>query len=167
TLAVFQTDDLDAFDYDCDEAPSASAVLMAKLSAYDLDVVSEMSNEVAKCNEVDKVNKIVNESLTGELERYKEQIKIFEERQKFDLNNREKYIDSQLREVIVDRNAKVANFQNQIHSLKLQLFATVKSHKSFSTTIDVLKKESQAKEDKYIKEIIELEKKKKALDKVV
>ncbi|GKD89540.1 retrovirus-related pol polyprotein from transposon TNT 1-94 [Tanacetum coccineum] len=42
TLAVFQTDDLDAFDYDCDEAPSASAVLMAKLSAYDLDVVSEV-----------------------------------------------------------------------------------------------------------------------------
>ncbi|GKG07035.1 hypothetical protein Tco_0330004, partial [Tanacetum coccineum] len=29
--ATFQTDDLDAFDYDCDEAPSASAILMAKL----------------------------------------------------------------------------------------------------------------------------------------
>ncbi|GJX50154.1 hypothetical protein Tco_0276999 [Tanacetum coccineum] len=35
TLAIFQTDDLDAFDSDCDEAPSASVVLMAKLSAYD------------------------------------------------------------------------------------------------------------------------------------
>nr|GEW69599.1 hypothetical protein [Tanacetum cinerariifolium] len=35
TLAAFQTDDLDAFDSDYDEAPSASAVIMAKLSSYD------------------------------------------------------------------------------------------------------------------------------------
>nr|GEZ19267.1 hypothetical protein [Tanacetum cinerariifolium]GFA81105.1 hypothetical protein [Tanacetum cinerariifolium] len=90
TPAIFQTDDLDAFHSDCDEAPSASVVLMAKLSAYDLDVhsevqthdnyldnhvidqiiqdasfstqqdelimyvIEEMSNQVAKCNEVDK-----------------------------------------------------------------------------------------------------------------
>ncbi|GJS32591.1 retrovirus-related pol polyprotein from transposon TNT 1-94 [Tanacetum coccineum] len=39
TTAIFQTDDLDAFDSDCDEAPSASAILMAKLSAYDSDVL--------------------------------------------------------------------------------------------------------------------------------
>ncbi|GKA80718.1 hypothetical protein Tco_0787410, partial [Tanacetum coccineum] len=95
-------------------ASSASAVLMAKHSDYDLDVLSEvlthdtyldnkvidkrcivqdtsssaqqdalmsvieeMSNQVAKCNEVDKVNKTVHESLTADLERYKEQIKIF------------------------------------------------------------------------------------------
>ncbi|GJS13525.1 reverse transcriptase domain-containing protein [Tanacetum coccineum] len=32
------TNDLDAFDSDCDEAPLASVVLMAKLSAYDSDV---------------------------------------------------------------------------------------------------------------------------------
>ncbi|GJW94760.1 hypothetical protein Tco_0174432 [Tanacetum coccineum] len=44
TTAIFQTDDLDAFDLDCDEAPSASAVLMAKLSAYDSDVLSEVPN---------------------------------------------------------------------------------------------------------------------------
>nr|GEU62466.1 hypothetical protein [Tanacetum cinerariifolium] len=34
-------DDIDAFDSDCDEAPSASIVLMAKLFAYDFDVLSE------------------------------------------------------------------------------------------------------------------------------
>ncbi|GJT89594.1 hypothetical protein Tco_1078439 [Tanacetum coccineum] len=42
--AIFQTDDLDAFDSDCDEAPSASAVLMAKLFAYDSDVLFEVPN---------------------------------------------------------------------------------------------------------------------------
>ncbi|GJR61431.1 retrovirus-related pol polyprotein from transposon TNT 1-94 [Tanacetum coccineum] len=219
TPVAFQTDDLDAFDSDCDEAPYVSVVLMAKLSSYDLEVLSEVpthdnyldnheidqnvqdtqyfeqpetenvvvqdtsssaqqeamimcvieeiNNQVAKCNEVDKENKIINESLTAELERYKEQIKIFKERQKFDLNDREKYINSQLRKVIIDKNAKVTEFENQIHSLKLQLNATVGSHKTLSTTVDVLKMESKAKEDKYLEEIIELEKKKKALDNVV
>nr|GEU64038.1 hypothetical protein [Tanacetum cinerariifolium] len=124
-----------------------------------MSVIKEMSNQVGKCNEVNKVNKTINESLTAELERYKEQIIIFEEIHKFDLNDREKYIDSQLRDVIVDRNANVVDFQNEIHSSKLHLSATVESHKPFSTTADVLKKKSKAKEDKYLKEIIELEKK--------
>ncbi|GJR42690.1 hypothetical protein Tco_1310793 [Tanacetum coccineum] len=39
---IFQTDDLDAFDSNCDEAPLASVVLMAKLSAYDSDVLLEV-----------------------------------------------------------------------------------------------------------------------------
>nr|GEX09393.1 hypothetical protein [Tanacetum cinerariifolium]GEX94386.1 hypothetical protein [Tanacetum cinerariifolium] len=41
TPAAFQIDDLDAFDFDCDEAPSASVVFMAKLSSYDSDILSE------------------------------------------------------------------------------------------------------------------------------
>ncbi|GJU16561.1 retrovirus-related pol polyprotein from transposon TNT 1-94 [Tanacetum coccineum] len=194
------------------EGTEVCAILMAKLSAYDLDILSkvpthdtyldnqvidqsvqemqyyeqpifdndtyidlttenalmsvtkEMSNQVAKCNDVDKVNKTVNESLTVELERYKEQINLFEERHKFDLNDREKYIDGQLRKVIVDKIAKVADFKNQIHSLTLQLNATIESHKTLSTMVDVLKMKSKAKEDKFLQEIIELEKKKKALD---
>ncbi|GKB09712.1 hypothetical protein Tco_0838024 [Tanacetum coccineum] len=61
-----------------------------------MSVIEEMSNQAVKYNEVDKENKIINESLTVELEIYKEQIKIFKERQKFDLKDREKYIDGQL-----------------------------------------------------------------------
>ncbi|GJX11584.1 hypothetical protein Tco_0201443 [Tanacetum coccineum] len=42
TPAAFQTDDHDAFDSDCDDVPSAKAVLMANLSSYDSDVLSEV-----------------------------------------------------------------------------------------------------------------------------
>ncbi|GJW66097.1 hypothetical protein Tco_0117981 [Tanacetum coccineum] len=35
---VFQTDDLDAYDSDCNDISSAKAVLMANLSSYDSDV---------------------------------------------------------------------------------------------------------------------------------
>ncbi|GJZ35338.1 hypothetical protein Tco_0581155 [Tanacetum coccineum] len=84
----------------------------AQQDAVIMSVIEEMSNQVAKCNEVDKV----------------------------------------------------ADFENQIHSLKQQLNATVESHKTLSTTVDVLKMESKAKEDKYLYEITDLEKKNKALD---
>nr|GEU92275.1 integrase, catalytic region, zinc finger, CCHC-type, peptidase aspartic, catalytic [Tanacetum cinerariifolium] len=183
------TDDLDAFDSDYDEAPSANAVLMAKLFAYDsyvlsevpiqvtyqdnsildhcvqemyyseqpvvvsdsnieitgnsniisydqyikenkskdvqgttspaqqdammMSIIEEMSNQVAKCNAVNQDNNTVNESLTAELERYKKHIISFEERQKFDLNDREKYIDSQMRGIIFDRNAKLSISENK------------------------------------------------------
>ncbi|GJS79776.1 hypothetical protein Tco_0729657 [Tanacetum coccineum] len=40
--AAFQTDDLDAYDSDCDDISSAKAVLMANLSSYGLDVLSEV-----------------------------------------------------------------------------------------------------------------------------
>ncbi|GJW63936.1 hypothetical protein Tco_0115820 [Tanacetum coccineum] len=43
TPAAFQSDDLDAFYSDCDDVPSAKAVLMANLSSYDSDVLSEVS----------------------------------------------------------------------------------------------------------------------------
>ncbi|GKB29700.1 retrovirus-related pol polyprotein from transposon TNT 1-94 [Tanacetum coccineum] len=155
--AAFQIDNLDAFDFDCDDAPSAKTVLIANLSSYDSDVLLEVQQE----------NLIINETLIAELERYKEQVKIFEQRQKFDLNDGEKYINGQLRRVIFDRNAKVATFEKQIHSLKLQLNATVESHKILSTTNECLNKESKDKEDKYLDEVIDLQKKNKALDNVV
>ncbi|GJY96172.1 hypothetical protein Tco_1324094 [Tanacetum coccineum] len=37
-----QTDDLDAFDSDCDEASGAKTVLMANLSSYDSTIISEV-----------------------------------------------------------------------------------------------------------------------------
>ncbi|GKB90823.1 retrovirus-related pol polyprotein from transposon TNT 1-94 [Tanacetum coccineum] len=148
---IFQTDDLDAFDSDCDEAPSASAVLMAKLSAYDSDVLLEVPNLVnyqtnnmidqsvqemqyseqppfindsdtnitsdsnvisydqyleETENEVNKENKTVNESLTAELERYKEQIKKIEKRQKFKQGLAKEITD--MREVFNQMETKVA-----------------------------------------------------------
>ncbi|GJW10412.1 integrase, catalytic region, zinc finger, CCHC-type containing protein [Tanacetum coccineum] len=41
--ATFQTEDLDAYDSDCDDLSSAKAVLMANLSSCDSDVLSEES----------------------------------------------------------------------------------------------------------------------------
>ncbi|GJT59137.1 hypothetical protein Tco_1002670 [Tanacetum coccineum] len=159
--AAYQADDLDAHDFDCDEISTAKAVLMANLSSYGSDVLSEvpysnntnndmlnqsvqemlyseqfhivdhpeneitsdsniipyfqylletqnatvqdtnsfaqqdamilyvfeqLSTQVTNCNKVNNDNLIVNESLTAELERYKERVKLLEERQNVDLS---------------------------------------------------------------------------------
>ncbi|GJX27966.1 hypothetical protein Tco_0236045 [Tanacetum coccineum] len=139
TTAIFHINDIDAFDSDCNEAPTTSVVFMAILTSYVLNVltenekevvqsttspeqqdamimfvIDEMSNQVAKCNAANQNNKIMNESLTVELERYKEMVKVFEQRQTFALKYLEKHIDSQMRGITVDRNAKFDDFQKEI-----------------------------------------------------
>ncbi|GJY86031.1 hypothetical protein Tco_0500057 [Tanacetum coccineum] len=41
-IAAFQTEDLDAYDSDCDDVSNAKAVLMANLSNYGSEVISEV-----------------------------------------------------------------------------------------------------------------------------
>ncbi|GJW23230.1 hypothetical protein Tco_0033852 [Tanacetum coccineum] len=161
------TDDLDAFDSDYDEARGAKAVLMANLSSYDSSIISEITNRVAKCNAKSISNKNVNESLTVELERYKERVRMFEERQKVDLNDREKYIESQMNDMILNKNAKFDLFQKEIDSLKFSLSKNVKDNESLMEKINVLKTQSKEKEDKYIEKEIDFKKKIKELENIV
>ncbi|GJW18267.1 hypothetical protein Tco_0025703 [Tanacetum coccineum] len=176
---AFQTDDLDAFDSDCDEPPGAKAILMANLSSYNSDVISEtesadvqnttstkqqntmimsvfdeMYTKVANCNAESLKNKNVNKSLTSELERYKERVKMFEERQKVDLNDHEKYIDLQMNDMILNKNPKFVAFQKE---LKLSLSKNVKENASLTTTIDGLKKQMNEKENNTLKRLLDLE----------
>ncbi|GJS44254.1 reverse transcriptase domain-containing protein [Tanacetum coccineum] len=158
--AAYQADDLNAYDYDCNEISTAKAVLMANLSSYGSDVLSEaphrdnthndilnqsvqemlyskqthlvnnpeneitsdsniipysqyllethnaavqdtnsfaqqdamilfvfeqLSHQVTNCNKINKDNLMVNESLSDELERYKERVKLLEVRKNVDL----------------------------------------------------------------------------------
>ncbi|GKB10991.1 hypothetical protein Tco_0844914 [Tanacetum coccineum] len=179
--SAFQTDDLDAYDSDCDDLTSAKAVLMANLSSCDPEVLSEvpysdsylndminqdvqemqyseqthsqdaviqetnpsapndllvlslveqMINHIAHLDKENQTNTMVNESLTAELERYKERIAIFEQRFNVDLNQREKLIDSQMDDLVCVRNAKLAAFQQEIDTLKETLSNNVKEKES-------------------------------------
>ncbi|GKA04342.1 hypothetical protein Tco_0677123 [Tanacetum coccineum] len=203
--AAFQTDDLDAYDSDCDDISSAKAVLMANLLSYDSDILSEnfeqslidyvpdteitsdsniisyeqylqqtqnasvqdanssaqqdsliismfeqiseqMSSQVTHWEKVNQETITVNESLTAELERYKERVKTFKQRFNVDLNIREKMIDSQINDMIRDRCA----LKQEIDSLKQSLSKQVKEKESLLQTLTVFKKESKEKEDKYM-----------------
>ncbi|GJS82103.1 hypothetical protein Tco_0748644 [Tanacetum coccineum] len=94
---------------------------------HDLLIMSlvEQMNLKADLDKHNQQTQVVNESLTAELERYKERIKQFEQRQNVDLSEREKLIDSQMDAMIRDRNAKFVSFQTEIETLKT---ASVKAY---------------------------------------
>nr|GFA69775.1 hypothetical protein [Tanacetum cinerariifolium] len=128
-------------------------VLMANLSNYGLDVISE-----------DKANQEKNnKSLTAELKRYKERDKTCEQRLNIDLSIREKMIDSQMDDMIKEKLA----LKQQIDSLEQNLSNQIKEKEYLLQTFTVFKSESKEKESKYIDKEIDLEKKIKELDNIV
>ncbi|GKB63016.1 hypothetical protein Tco_0919202, partial [Tanacetum coccineum] len=95
----------DVLPWPGDDTALAKAILMANLSSYGLEVIF-------------KANILKNESLTDELQRYKEHVRMFEKRQNVDLSSREKFIESQMDDLIREKNAKVASFEKEIDTLK-------------------------------------------------
>ncbi|GKG35857.1 hypothetical protein Tco_0441011, partial [Tanacetum coccineum] len=51
--AAFQTEDLDAYDSDCDDIPNAKVVLMANLSNYGSDVISKVPHSETYHHDMD------------------------------------------------------------------------------------------------------------------
>ncbi|GJU26951.1 hypothetical protein Tco_1165572 [Tanacetum coccineum] len=156
---AFQTEDLDAYDSDCDDVSNAKAVLMANLSNSGSDVISkavvqhtnlyarqdsmilsvieQMSEQMINhVNNLEKANEEKNnESLTAQLERYKEREKL--------------------------------TLKQQIDSIKQNLSNQIKEKESLLQTFTVFKNESKEKESKYMDNEIALEKKIKELDNTV
>ncbi|GJS10139.1 retrovirus-related pol polyprotein from transposon TNT 1-94 [Tanacetum coccineum] len=137
--AAYQADDLDAYDFDCDELNTAKLPSWTNLSSrcsnvvnhseteitsdsniipYSqyliesqqvavqnsnsfaqqddliLSVIEQLKTQVVHCTKTNLENKSVNDTLTAELERYKEQVKVLKERQKRCLRVNEKRLDS-------------------------------------------------------------------------
>ncbi|GJX77447.1 retrovirus-related pol polyprotein from transposon TNT 1-94 [Tanacetum coccineum] len=185
-LEAYQSDDLDAYNSDCDKISTAKAVLMANFSSYGSDVLSEVpysentNNDILnQCvqemtysehsqfvehpeNEIHSDSNII--PLSVELERYKEQVKLLEERQNVDLGTREKII---IDDIIQEKNAQFADFEKEINNLKQTLSEQSKEKELLTKTFNVFKNESKEKEAKNIDTEIALEKKVKELDNIV
>ncbi|GJR77931.1 integrase, catalytic region, zinc finger, CCHC-type containing protein [Tanacetum coccineum] len=102
--AQANADDLDAYDSDCDELNTAKVALMANLSHYDTDALAEVHNlDNMDNNMINQDNKSVNDTLTAELERYKEQVKVLKEGQNVDLKSKDNVSDSCEQSVEIDR----------------------------------------------------------------
>ncbi|GKB23496.1 integrase, catalytic region, zinc finger, CCHC-type containing protein [Tanacetum coccineum] len=119
-LANPGTEDLDTYDSDCDDISNAKAILMVNISNYGSDIILEAQQDsmilsvieqmseqmINHLNNWEKANKEQNnESVTAELERYKERVKTFEQRLNIDLSSREKMIDSQMDDMIKEKLA--------------------------------------------------------------
>nr|GEZ60623.1 integrase, catalytic region, zinc finger, CCHC-type, peptidase aspartic, catalytic [Tanacetum cinerariifolium]GEZ62618.1 integrase, catalytic region, zinc finger, CCHC-type, peptidase aspartic, catalytic [Tanacetum cinerariifolium] len=129
------------------------AVLMANISNYASNVISE-----------EKANKDQNnESITVELERYKERVKTFVQRLNIDLSCREKMIDSQMDDMIKEKLA----LKEKVDSLEQNLSKQIKEKECLLETFNVFQNKFKEKEIKYMETKIDLEKKIKELNNIV
>nr|GEW96526.1 integrase, catalytic region, zinc finger, CCHC-type, peptidase aspartic, catalytic [Tanacetum cinerariifolium] len=128
--AAYQADDLDTYDSNCDELNSAKIALMANLSHYGSDnlvenssslvlhddlilsVIEQLKKQVVNCTKINQDNKNVNEILTAELERYKNQERILKEQ-----NNKEESQNID-RELALEKQA--LGFQNSCYLKRAQ-----------------------------------------------
>ncbi|GJW67502.1 hypothetical protein Tco_0121926 [Tanacetum coccineum] len=99
-------------------------------------------------------NKSVNDTLTAELERYKEQVKVLKEGQNVDLKSKDNVSDSCEQSVEIDR-------------LKQTLSEHLKEKESLMQTVTLLKNDFKKEESRNINRKIALEKKIKQLDNIV
>ncbi|GJR87867.1 retrovirus-related pol polyprotein from transposon TNT 1-94 [Tanacetum coccineum] len=227
--AVYQADDLDAYDSDCDELNTAKVSLMVNLSHYGLDALAKVHNpdnvdnnminqavqvmqsseqlnvmnyskteitndsniipyslyviesqqtaiqnsnsstqqdalrlsmieqlktQVVNYTKMNLDNKSVNDTLTAELERYKEQVKMLKERQNVDLKSNVNVSDSCEQSVEID-------------CLKQTLSEHLKEKESLIQTVTLRKNDFKKEESRNIDREITLEKRIKQLDNIV
>ncbi|GJY75310.1 retrovirus-related pol polyprotein from transposon TNT 1-94 [Tanacetum coccineum] len=98
-----------------------------------LSVIEQLKTQVVNCTKINLENKSVNDTLTAELERYKEQVKVLKEGQNVDLRSNNNISDSSAQSVKIDR-------------LKQTLSEHLKEKESLIQTVTFLKNDFK-KED--------------------
>ncbi|GJS95467.1 hypothetical protein Tco_0802435 [Tanacetum coccineum] len=115
------------------------------------DFTSDINiNSGVQSRSANKQVKVVNDTLTSELARYKELVGVYEQRAKFELTDRERKIDEQMRIIISDRNRKETSLKSELHSTQLQLRSTLNHHKTLREEAIILKRILYIKKDKFL-----------------
>ncbi|GJV62134.1 hypothetical protein Tco_1468234 [Tanacetum coccineum] len=126
----------------------------AQQDALILSVIEQLKTQVANCTKINLENKSVNDTLTAELERYKEQVKVLNEGQNVDFKKKDNVSDSCAQSVEIDR-------------LKQTLSEHLKEKESLMQTVSLLKDDFKKEESRNIDREIALEKRIKQLDNIV
>nr|GFB51146.1 hypothetical protein [Tanacetum cinerariifolium] len=171
-------DDLDAYDSDCDELNLAKVARVANLSHYGSDALAKYMNEsqyntiqnstlpilqddlifsvteqlktqVVNCTKINQDNKKVNELLTAELERYR---------------NQEIIVTTQMND---DNKSTSYAHSVEIDTLKHTLSEHLKEKESLEQKITLLKNDFQKEESRNIDMELALEKEVKELNNIV
>ncbi|GJS52270.1 retrovirus-related pol polyprotein from transposon TNT 1-94 [Tanacetum coccineum] len=119
-----------------------------------LSVIEQLKTQVANCTKTNLENKSVNDTLTAELERYKEQVKVLKEGQNVDLRSKDNVSDTCAQSVEIDL-------------LKQTLSEHLKEKESLLQTVTLLKNDFKKEESRNIDREITLEKQIKQLDNIV
>ncbi|GJY44470.1 hypothetical protein Tco_0432683 [Tanacetum coccineum] len=117
----------------------------AQQDALILFVIEQLKPQAVNCTKINLDNKSVNDTLTAELERYKEQVKVLKEGQNVDLRSNDNVSDSCSQSVEIDH-------------LKQTLSEHLKEKESLMQTVILLKNDFKKEETRNIDREIALEK---------
>ncbi|GJW77453.1 integrase, catalytic region, zinc finger, CCHC-type containing protein [Tanacetum coccineum] len=95
-----------------------------------MSILDEMHEQGVQSRLTNKPDMVMNDSVTSELARYKELVGEYEKRAKFELTDRERKIDEQMRIIISDQNRKETSLKSKLHSAQILLSSTVDHYKS-------------------------------------
>ncbi|GJY35121.1 retrovirus-related pol polyprotein from transposon TNT 1-94 [Tanacetum coccineum] len=126
----------------------------AKQDALILSMIEQLKTQVVNYTKIKLDNKSVNDTLTAELEIYKEQVKVLKEGQNVDLRSNDTVSDSSVQSVEIDH-------------LKQTLSENLKEKESLMQTVTLLKNDFKKEESRNIDKEIALEKRIKQLDNIV
>ncbi|GJU86488.1 retrovirus-related pol polyprotein from transposon TNT 1-94 [Tanacetum coccineum] len=121
-----------------------------------MSILDEMHEQGVQSRLANKPDMIINDSVASELARYKELVGEYEKRAKFELTDRERKIDEQMRIIISDRNRKETSLKSELHSAQILLSSTVGHYKSKTEEVIILKKDFKQKEDKFLEEFLDI-----------
>ncbi|GJU05086.1 hypothetical protein Tco_1121516 [Tanacetum coccineum] len=125
----------------------------AQQDALLLSVIEQLKTQVVNCTKINLDNKSVNDTLTAELERYKEQVKVLKEGQNVYLKSNDNVLDSSAQSIEIDL-------------LKQTLSEYLKEKESLMQTVTLLKNNFKKEESRNIDREISLEKRIKQLDNI-
>ncbi|GJU31648.1 retrovirus-related pol polyprotein from transposon TNT 1-94 [Tanacetum coccineum] len=125
----------------------------AQQDALILSVIEQLKTQVVNCTKINLDNKSVNDTLTAELERYKEQVKVLKEGQNVNLRSNDNVLDSSAQSVEIDR-------------LKQTPSKHLKERESLMQTVTLLKNDFNKEESRNIDREIALEKRIKQIDNI-
>ncbi|GKC62945.1 hypothetical protein Tco_1095543 [Tanacetum coccineum] len=122
------------------------------LSVNNVSVVPSYASFVLNdaCVLFDNDAYVPHDPIATELNIYKEQVAIYEQRAKFELTEREQRMDDQMRMLIRNHNQTKENLKKELHSVKLQLNSTMENNKLIGETVTALKQEFTQKEPKFL-----------------
>ncbi|GJU96519.1 retrovirus-related pol polyprotein from transposon TNT 1-94 [Tanacetum coccineum] len=129
-----------------------------------MSIIDDMHEQDVQSVSANKQVKVVNNSVTSELAIYKKLVGVYKQRAKFELTDRERKIDEQMRIIISDRNRKETSLKSELHSAQLQLRSTLNHHKTLREEAIILKKDFKQKEDKFLEEFLDIKRLKEKVE---
>nr|GEU85701.1 hypothetical protein [Tanacetum cinerariifolium] len=153
--AAIQTKDLNTYYSDCDVISNAKAVLLANISNYGSDIISEVPHSETNLNDMENqdVHAMVNLEQPPVVDFPDNKIN----------SSRDKMIDSQMDDMIKEK----LTLKEQVDLLEQNLSKQIKEKECLLQTFTAFKRESKQMEAKNIENEIDLKRKIKELDNII